>query len=134
MTTFDLSPVTMQALAVQVSPTEASHVLWHFGETAGALEPGSFTTRLLAACTAADPINLRRLGLGFPGYAAAVALAQGSTQGIAVLRVIAGIQLCATCSGTGMVKAAPPVVRDGAARHLDTCPACKGHRTLRDGG
>ena len=65
----------------------AQHVLWHFGQ--GGYEPGSFTKHLLLAIGTADPANQTRLSLGFPGYVAAMQLAQTSDTGIATLQTIA---------------------------------------------
>lgn len=70
-----------------VTPEVASHVLHHYGE--GGYEAGSFTRQLIATVAAADPINMARLGLGFPEYVAAVRLANNFTEGIAILRAIA---------------------------------------------
>ncbi|WP_344382983.1 hypothetical protein [Streptomyces thermolineatus] len=65
----------------------ANHVLAHFGH--GGYHAGSFTTHLLSALCAADPENFTRLAEAFPGYAAAVHLAQNEPKGIATLRVLA---------------------------------------------
>jgi hypothetical protein len=76
--------------AEQITPDVAAHVLWHFGPlNDGALEPGSFTVRLLAAIAAADHQNRGRLSLGFPGYTLAFSLAQDSDGGIELLSKIA---------------------------------------------
>lgn len=70
-----------------VTPEMARHVLWHFGE--GGHRAGSFTTALIELIARADPANRHRMGLGFPEYAAAVAVAQNDGGGIAQLRHIA---------------------------------------------
>lgn len=58
-----------------ITPDIAGQVLWHFGSPQGR-RPGSFAQALLLAITAADPTNQARLALGFPGYVAAVQMAQ----------------------------------------------------------
>lgn len=70
-----------------ITPTIAAHVLHHFGEPAG-IAAGSFTRQLITTITKADPFNRARLALGFPGYVAAVDLAQNRTDGITELRTI----------------------------------------------
>lgn len=65
----------------------AAHVLAHFGR--GGYHAGSFTTHLMSALAAADEENFARLATGFPGYAAAVWIAQNDFNGIATLRSIA---------------------------------------------
>jgi len=70
-----------------IDPETAHHVLWHFGHVG--YDPGSFTAHLLEAIANADPGNQTRLSLGFPGYVAAVRLAQNSDTGIATLQAIA---------------------------------------------
>lgn len=82
--TIDFDTATAGAFIDQ--PT-AQHVLWHFGH--GGYEPGSFTKHLMLAITTADPGNQTRLSLGFPGYVAAMQLAQTSETGIATLQTIA---------------------------------------------
>ena len=121
MTTF----LPSQAIATEhTTAAEASHVLWHFDQRAGAMEPGSFTRSLLETIGRADPINRARLAAGFPGYVAAYLL--GELGGFDTLREIAGIELCETCVGTGMRRADPPVIEHGAVRHLIVCPECRG--------
>jgi len=71
-----------------ISPVQARHVLHQFGATGG-YQAGSFTTHLLAAIAVADTSNNARLSRGFPGYVAAVGLAQGDVKGIEKLQKIA---------------------------------------------
>jgi hypothetical protein len=82
--TIDFDTATAGAFIDQAT---AQHVLWHFGS--GGYEPGSFTKHLMLAITTADPANQTRLSLGFPGYVAAVQLAQNSETGIVTLTAIA---------------------------------------------
>ena len=70
------------------TPLEAAHVLAHYGE--GGIAAGGFTMALIAVIVRADPGNRARLALGFPGYVAAVQVADGDLSGIARLREIAG--------------------------------------------
>lgn len=84
---FHPSDITVVATAPAITAIEASHVLAHFG--AGGYPAGSFTRTLIRATTAADPANRARLALGFPGYVAAVDLAQNDPAGIAKLQAIA---------------------------------------------
>ena len=111
---------------VRIDRMEARHVLWHFREPGG-IEPGSFVAALIAAMAAADPGNLARLGAGFPGYAAAMALALEDRDGVTRLQEIAGVTLCPTCGGAGTVQLDPPELEDGHLHHLRTCPDCRGH-------
>lgn len=93
-----------QAVKAEVMVTEAiaAHVLFHFG--AGGYEAGSFTMRLIELIARADPGNRALLGLGFPGYVAAVGLADRTTDGIAVLqKIAAGEQAPAPASGADLV-------------------------------
>lgn len=71
----------------RITREEAAHVLHHYGE--GGMEAGSFIRQLIAAMVAADPVNLARLATVFPGYAAAVRLANGSLDGITTLQALA---------------------------------------------
>jgi hypothetical protein len=114
---------------VTIAPMEARQVLWHLREPGG-IEPGSFVAKLLTAMAAAEPGNLRRLGLGFPGYAAAMALALHDADGPARLQEIAGVTLCATCRSTGLVRRElPAVTAVGDVSHVVACPACRGTGT-----
>jgi len=70
-----------------ITPVIAAHVLHHFD--GGGIRAGSFTVRLVELITHADPINRALLGVGFPGYVAAVNLAQHSLGGMTELRRIA---------------------------------------------
>jgi hypothetical protein len=73
-----------------ITAQEARHVLAHFG-LSGGYPAGAFTRTLIEAMTRADQGNLARLALGFPGYAAAVQLAQNDFGGADVLRGIAAL-------------------------------------------
>jgi hypothetical protein len=86
-----MDTATFPGLTELVTPEIAAHVLWHFEGSYkdGALEPGSFTQRLIAAIAAADPQNRGLLSLGFPGYALAVTVAQDVDEGMAMLQEIA---------------------------------------------
>jgi len=66
-------------------------VLHAFGEprTYGA---GSFTRRLIDAAMHADQSNRARLALAFPGLVSAIAAAKDEPEGMAALRVIAGLE------------------------------------------
>ena len=71
-----------------ISPQQARHVLFQFGATGG-YEGGSFTSHLLSTIAVADTSNRALLSRGFPGYVAAVNLAQGDMKGIEKLQLIA---------------------------------------------
>ncbi|MFE1849915.1 hypothetical protein [Streptomyces sp. NPDC059489] len=66
----------------------AAHVLWQ--DRLGGWPPSTFSTKLLDAWTSADTANAERLAIGFPDYAAAIALVKSGQQGIQQLRAIAG--------------------------------------------
>ncbi|MDR3036165.1 MAG: hypothetical protein LBV78_24245 [Kitasatospora sp.] len=66
----------------------AAHVLFHYGHDGG-YQAGSFFTQLITTMAGADPTNLARLALGFPGYAAAVTLIQNDRNGAAWLKDLA---------------------------------------------
>lgn len=68
--------LTSLAAGVAISQHEAAVVCHHFGRPGG-YEGSGFTSDLVALMARADLANLRRLGLAYPGYAAAVALARG---------------------------------------------------------
>ncbi|WP_405769194.1 hypothetical protein OG539_32590 [Actinacidiphila glaucinigra] len=70
-----------------ITPETARHVLWLFGE--GGIQPGSFTIRLFATFSAADPQNFARLEQAFPEFAAAIAAATYDPDGTARLQAIA---------------------------------------------
>ena len=89
--THDYDPFPASAEEV-ISPQEARHVLFQFGATGG-YEGGSFTSNLLNTIGVADTSNRARLSRGFPGYVAAVNLAQGDVKGIEKLQAIAVGQL-----------------------------------------
>jgi len=83
------SPAPVGPELVVIPSTVAAHVLWQFGDREKGMEPGSFTTFLLAAMTNADQSNLGRLRSGFPEYAAAFELAARRDDGMEHLRRIA---------------------------------------------
>lgn len=68
----------------------ARDVLGHFGEEGGWM-PGGFTNALLVAIGKADTMNRGLLAQGFPGYVAAMNLAQHSYEGIDELKALVGI-------------------------------------------
>lgn len=70
-----------------IEPMVAAHVLYAYGE--GGIQAGSFTQALIVAAQLADPENVARLAMGFPGYISAVRLAQNDFGGIAILKAIA---------------------------------------------
>jgi hypothetical protein len=122
---------------ITITPAIAAHILHHFD--AGGIRAGSFTVRLVDLITHADPTNRARLALGFPGYVAAVDLAQNDLDGMTELRRIAatfgretptcahhgnwytdehGTQRCCACDApTTTVHMCPP---DGS----NTMPCC----------
>lgn len=71
----------------EITPTVASHVLWHFDGRG--MEPGSFYRDLIMLIARADPTRRRRLALAEPAYVLAVGLAQDSATGINTLDAIA---------------------------------------------
>lgn len=73
----------------KITREEAGHVLAHFG--AGGMVGGAFSMDLVMLIARADPTNRARLALGFPGYVAAVHLAQNVEGGTAKLQRIAAI-------------------------------------------
>jgi len=96
---------------IEITPTMAAHVLHHFD--GGGIRAGSFTVRLVELITHADPSNRARLALGFPGYVAAVNLAQHSLGGMTELRRIAG--------QFGATEASMP----SAPSTVESCPECR---------
>lgn len=70
-----------------IEPHEAAEVLWHFGNPG--YEPGTFNRLLISTMSAADSENLAKLGAAFPGYAAAVHMAQRERHGLDRLTRIA---------------------------------------------
>lgn len=78
-----------EVLVSHVSQEEAAHVLAHVSDAEEGYEAGSFTRSLIEAIFRADPNNQRLLGLGFPGYVAAVQLYQIVNDGHQRLREIA---------------------------------------------
>ena len=124
-----MTDTTTNVTAPGLDAKVARQVLWHFREPGG-MEPGEFIKALLTAMARADPMNLRRLGLGYPGYALAMSMAQNTDFGIAWLQEAAGVSVCAECKGGGMISAAlPGVDSDHAVRHLEPCRACRGRGT-----
>ncbi|GAA3384379.1 hypothetical protein [Streptomyces racemochromogenes] len=71
-----------------IPPQTAQHVLHFFGR-AGGTEPGSFTSHLIAAISAADLANFDRLAGLYPEYATAVQVAKHDQDGITKLQMIA---------------------------------------------
>lgn len=87
-----LAPFRAMAQAIlgptQPTPEQAAQVLFAYG--AGGYRAGRFMEALIDVMGRADPENLGRLALSFPGYATAVHLARNDLDGIAKLREIAG--------------------------------------------
>lgn len=71
-----------------ITPHQARQVLYIFGK--GGYPPGGFVQQLIETIQQADEQNRAKLALGFPGYVAAINLAQHTHGGIATLREIAG--------------------------------------------
>lgn len=61
------------------------HALWYFGDQATGMQPGSFTTNLLAAFGSADAMNFRRLSNAFPSLGAAVFIIKNFDNGAELL-------------------------------------------------
>lgn len=74
--------------SADIEPDQAQHVL-HVFDYDGGHQPGSFAHALITAARQADPLNLAKLGIGFPGYAAAVYLIMNEDDGVDRLRGIA---------------------------------------------
>lgn len=74
-----------------ITPVIAAHVLAHFGR--GGYGAGSFAADLIMLIARADPDNRARLLCPFPGYVAAVNLAQNTTAGIGRLAEIAALEV-----------------------------------------
>lgn len=93
MTRFELPAWHADVLVQLVTAKDANDVLFHYygPNYVGLMEPGSFVRALVRAMTAADPGNLARLAVGFPGLAAAVQIAAGRNDGVRRLRVVAGL-------------------------------------------
>lgn len=72
---------------VTIPADTAAHVL--FLERLGGWPPSTFAAKLLDAWTSADTPNAARLAVGFPEYAAAIALVRSGPQGIEQLRSLA---------------------------------------------
>lgn len=73
-----------------INQQDAQHVLYHFSPaTSGASQPGSFTTKLLEAYSAADFVNRSLLARGFPSLAAAFEMAVSMSDGLEQLSLIA---------------------------------------------
>jgi hypothetical protein len=70
-----------------ITGEQAVHVLAHYG--AGGFPAGDFTMALIGIIVRADPTNMAKLSLGFPGYVAAVRLAQDDRDGVTRLQEIA---------------------------------------------
>lgn len=72
----------MSELPATVTPEIANHVAHRFDPGAG-YPAGSFVSSLLDTISAADPSNRALLGLGFPGYVAAMTACMDDPDGIA---------------------------------------------------
>lgn len=77
------------AVRVTVTVEVAQAVLWHFGDQRDGVQSGSFVTRLLQACGAADAGNRAKLAAGFPEYVAAFDLVVHHSWGLEYLQGIA---------------------------------------------
>jgi uncharacterized protein (DUF2236 family) len=73
---------------ITIPPETARHVLWHYGR-AGAIQPGSFTQRLMEAFDAADIDNAGILADAYPELGAAMLAAKLDEDGIDRLKRIA---------------------------------------------
>lgn len=71
-----------------ISPQTAQHVLHYFGR-AGGMEPGTFTTSLIATIASADHDHFARLATLYPEVATAVEVAKHDRDGITKLQMIA---------------------------------------------
>lgn len=69
------------------TPHEACQVLWPLAREG--YEPGSFVDSLIETMCRADPGNLAKLALGFPGYASAVHAYKNDDDGLDRLRSVA---------------------------------------------
>lgn len=80
-------PVTAELKAA------AAETLWFFrgsSEAPLATAPSSFNEQLLVLACRADPLNLAKIGQGFPEHAACVHLAKHTVTGMDTLREWAG--------------------------------------------
>jgi len=71
----------------QITPEIAANVVWHHGMPGG-YPPGRYFLGLMPVIAIADPINRAWLSAAYPGYVAAMNLAE-QTGGIAQLQAIA---------------------------------------------
>ena len=69
----------------------ARDVLGHF-VVEGGCSPGGFTSALRIGVGKADTMNRELLALGFPGYVAAMDLAQKEDTGIEQLQALVGVR------------------------------------------
>lgn len=76
----------LKLITLGVSTEIARHVCHHFG--LGGYPPGSFLAYLIAAIAAADPVNIARISLGYPGYTAAMVAVQNWPAGADALVAI----------------------------------------------
>lgn len=76
----------LKLIALGVNTEIARHVCHHFG--LGGYLAGSFTTHLIDAIAAADPVNIAKLSLGYPGYTTAMVAVQNWPAGADALVAI----------------------------------------------
>jgi hypothetical protein len=86
----------MDTDSTSITPEIARHVLWAF-DAEGGWQPGSFTQHLMRAASAADIANKATLATAYPGYVAAVTIAQFDTDGIPFLQRLAKGIRCSRC-------------------------------------
>ncbi|MEU0940365.1 hypothetical protein [Embleya sp. NPDC005971] len=73
--------------SIEITPTEAAHVVWYFAPPGR--RPGAFTAQLIQLIDMAGHENGRRLALAFPGYSEAVRIAKNDPRGVRRLNRIA---------------------------------------------
>lgn len=103
---------------IEITPTEAAHVVWHFAPPG--TEPGPFTKLLLLLLDMAGYENRRRLALAYPGYSEAVHIAKNDPHGIRRLNRIAFGRAAELSRSDGGAEH-PPV--DGLGSALETAVA-----------
>lgn len=77
-----------------IPPETARHVLWLFGHDGG-YQPGTFTQKLIDLLAYAPPVQMAKLGLGYPVETEAVRLAKYDETGIDQLKKIAAGEVAA---------------------------------------